>query len=143
MARITAMANQKGGVAKTTSVHALAAGLVEMGRKVLAVDLDPQASLSWSMGVEPDDLEQSLHDVLMGRIDAEEILYESNGIDLLPSPVSTWPVPRSTSTPAPDASTSWNGASNPWSNVTTTCFSTARLRSGSSPSTPSPPPTGS
>jgi chromosome partitioning protein len=79
------MANQKGGVAKTTSVHALAAGLVEMGRKVLAVDLDPQASLSWSLGVEPDDLEQSIHDVLMGRIDAQEILYESNGIDLLPS----------------------------------------------------------
>ncbi|HSJ33522.1 MAG TPA: AAA family ATPase [Acidimicrobiia bacterium] len=85
MARITAMANQKGGVAKTTSVHALAAGLVEMGRKVLTVDLDPQASLSWSMGVEPDDLDQSMHDVLMGRVQAEEILYESNGIDLLPS----------------------------------------------------------
>lgn len=81
------MANQKGGVAKTTSVHALAAGLVEMGRKVLAVDLDPQASLSWSMGIEPDDLEQSLHDVLMGRIEAEEILYESNGIDLLPASI--------------------------------------------------------
>lgn len=79
------MANQKGGVAKTTSVHALAAGLVEMGRKVLTVDLDPQASLSWSMGVEPDDLDQSMHDVLMGRVQAEEILYESNGIDLLPS----------------------------------------------------------
>ena len=81
------MANQKGGVAKTTTVHALAAGLVEMGRKVLAVDLDPQASLSWSMGVEPDDLDQSLHDVLMGRIEAEEILYESNGIDLLPASI--------------------------------------------------------
>lgn len=79
------MANQKGGVAKTTSVHALAAGLVEMGRKVLTVDLDPQASLSWSMGVEPDDLDQSMHDVLMGRAQAEQILYESNGIDLLPS----------------------------------------------------------
>lgn len=81
------MANQKGGVAKTTSVHALAAGLVEMGRRVLTVDLDPQASLSWSMGVEPDDLDQSLHDVLMGRIEAEEILYESNGIDLLPASI--------------------------------------------------------
>lgn len=81
------MANQKGGVAKTTSVHALAAGLVERGRKVLAVDLDPQGSLSWAMGVEPDELDQSIHDVLMGRIDAEEILYESNGIDLLPAAI--------------------------------------------------------
>ncbi|MGA7269852.1 MAG: AAA family ATPase, partial [Acidimicrobiia bacterium] len=87
MERVTAVANQKGGVAKTTSVHALAAGLVEMGRTVLAIDLDPQASLSWAMGVEPDELDQSLHDVLMGRIDPEEILYDSNGIDLVPSSI--------------------------------------------------------
>lgn len=87
MTRITALANQKGGVAKTTSVHALAAGLVERGRKVLAIDLDPQASLSWSMGIEPDELDQSLHDVLMGRIAAEDILYESNGIDLVPASI--------------------------------------------------------
>jgi chromosome partitioning protein len=87
MARVTAVANQKGGVAKTTSVHALAAGLVEMGRSVLAVDLDPQASLSWAMGVEPDELDQSLHDVLMGRVGPEEILYDSNGIDLVPSSI--------------------------------------------------------
>lgn len=87
MVRVTAVANQKGGVAKTTSVHALAAGLVEMGRTVLAVDLDPQASLSWAMGVEPDELGQSLHDVLMGRIGPEEILYDSNGIDLVPSSI--------------------------------------------------------
>lgn len=87
MTRVTALANQKGGVAKTTSVHAFAAGLVERGRKVLAVDLDPQASLSWSMGVEPDELDQSLHDVLMGRIIAEDILYESNGIDLVPASI--------------------------------------------------------
>lgn len=87
MTRVTALANQKGGVAKTTSVHAFAAGLVERGRKVLTVDLDPQASLSWSMGVEPDELGQSLHDVLMGRITVEEILYESNGIDLVPASI--------------------------------------------------------
>lgn len=87
MTRITAMANQKGGVAKSTSVHALAAGLVERGQKVLAVDLDPQASLSWAMGVEPDELDLSLHDVLMGRAVIDEVLFESNGIDLAPASI--------------------------------------------------------
>lgn len=87
MTRITAVANQKGGVAKTTTVHAVAAGLVERGRSVLTVDMDPQASLSWSMGVEPDELAQSLHDVLMGRAGVDDILYESNGIDLVPSSI--------------------------------------------------------
>lgn len=87
MTRITAFANQKGGVAKTTSAHALAAGLVERGHKVLAVDLDAQASLSWAMGVEPDELDQSLHDVMMGRTEIDDILYESNGIDLIPASI--------------------------------------------------------
>lgn len=87
MTRITAVANQKGGVAKTTTAHALAAGLVELGRRVLVVDLDPQASLSWAMGLEPDELEASVHDVLMGRVAAEEILYESGGIDLVPASI--------------------------------------------------------
>ncbi|CAN5847677.1 ParA family protein [soil metagenome] len=87
MTRITAIANQKGGVAKTTTVHAFAAGLVEMGRTVLAVDLDPQGSLSWAMGVEPDGLEQSVHDVLSGRVELEEVVYESNGIDLVPASI--------------------------------------------------------
>lgn len=85
-ARLIAVANQKGGVAKTTTVHALAAGLVEMGKNVLAIDLDPQASLSFAMGVagEP---EPSMHDVMMGRAQLPEILYDSNGIDLAPSSI--------------------------------------------------------
>lgn len=87
MPRITAIANQKGGVAKSTSAHALAAGLVELGASVLAIDLDPQASLSWAMGVEPDELDLSLHDVLMGRSTMESILFDSNGIDLAPSSI--------------------------------------------------------
>ncbi len=81
-----AIANQKGGVAKTTTVHALAAGLTELGRRVLAIDLDPQASLTFAMGVE-DEPEPSMHDVMMGRIGIGEILYESNGIDLAPSSI--------------------------------------------------------
>lgn len=86
MARVIAVANQKGGVAKTTTVHALAAALLERDRSVLMVDLDPQASLSYAAGVE-DDPEPSMHDVMMGRTQIAEILYESNGIDLAPSSI--------------------------------------------------------
>jgi chromosome partitioning protein len=86
MTRIIAVANQKGGVAKTTTVHTVGAALVERGRQVLAIDLDPQASLSYAMGIreEPD---PSMHDVMMQRTGIETILYESAGIDLAPSSI--------------------------------------------------------
>ena len=85
-ARVIAVANQKGGVAKTTTAHAIAAGLIERGRSVLAIDLDPQASLTFAMGVEQEP-EPSMHDVMMGRTEITEILYESNGINLAPSSI--------------------------------------------------------
>lgn len=53
MTRVFAVANQKGGVAKTTTVHSLGSALAERGRRVLLVDLDPQACLTFSLGVEP------------------------------------------------------------------------------------------
>ena len=64
---IVAVANQKGGVAKTTTVHSLGAALAERGERVLAVDLDPQACLTWSVGAKPADLGRSLHDVLVAQ----------------------------------------------------------------------------
>jgi len=67
-----AVANQKGGVAKTTSTHALGVALAERGRRVLLVDLDPQASLTWACGVDPDALELSVHDVLLKRTKVPE-----------------------------------------------------------------------
>ena len=70
----TAVANQKGGVAKTTSVHALGVAMAERGAKVLLVDLDPQASLSWACGVDPDSLELSIHDVLLNRAKVPDVL---------------------------------------------------------------------
>lgn len=71
-----AVANQKGGVAKTTTTHALGVGMAELGRKVLLVDLDPQASLTWACGVDPDALEVSIHDVLLKRAKAVDALIE-------------------------------------------------------------------
>jgi len=72
----TAVANQKGGVAKTTSVHALGVAMAEMGAKVLLVDLDPQASLSWACGVDPESLRVSIHDVLLNRAKLADVIHE-------------------------------------------------------------------
>ncbi len=67
MAEIVAVANQKGGVAKTTTVQALSMALAVRGHRVLAIDLDPQACLTYSFGWNPDALDSSLYDVLLAR----------------------------------------------------------------------------
>jgi chromosome partitioning protein len=86
--RIIAVANQKGGVAKTTTVASLGAALCELGQKVLLVDLDPQACLTFSLGFDPDALELSVHDVLLGRVSAGMALQStSDGPDLLPATI--------------------------------------------------------
>jgi chromosome partitioning protein len=87
VARVIAVANQKGGVAKTTTVAALAAALAERGRAVLAVDLDPQACLTFSLGFDPDELDPTVHDVLVGRSPLQKAVLgvEDEGFDLVPS----------------------------------------------------------
>jgi chromosome partitioning protein len=84
---VIAVANQKGGVAKTTTVHSLGAGLAERGRRVLMVDLDPQASLTFSNGIDSDGLDASIHDVMLGRVEAKDVLIENGDISLLPSSI--------------------------------------------------------
>lgn len=78
-----AVANQKGGVGKTTTVHSLGYALAERGRSVLLVDLDPQACLTYSVGLDPDALETSLHDVLVRRADPRAARRAVPGVDLL------------------------------------------------------------
>ncbi len=79
---VLALANQKGGVAKTTSTISLSAVWAELGDRVLLVDCDPQAALTFSMGVDPDALDVSLHDVLIGRVGIADILWEAHGCHL-------------------------------------------------------------
>jgi chromosome partitioning protein len=82
-----AVANQKGGVAKTTTVHALGAALAERGRRVLLVDLDPQGCLTFSLGIDPNALPKSLHDVFVQRTPASEVLLKTGELHLLPATI--------------------------------------------------------
>jgi len=86
--QILAIANQKGGVAKTTTVASLGAALAEQGKSVLIVDLDPQACLTFSLGIDPEDLELSVHHVLTKGVEpAEVIIRTDDGVDLLPATI--------------------------------------------------------
>ena len=86
--RVLAVANQKGGVAKTTTVASLGAALAELGHRVLLVDLDPQACLTFSLGIDPEDLELSVHHVLTKGLDATEVIIATDdGVDLLPATI--------------------------------------------------------
>jgi chromosome partitioning protein len=83
-----AVANQKGGVAKTTTVASIGAALAEMGHKVLLVDLDPQACLTFSLGIDPEDLDLSVHHVLTKTLDPTEVIITTeDGVDLLPATI--------------------------------------------------------
>jgi chromosome partitioning protein len=73
-ARVIAFANQKGGVAKTTTTLNLAAAFAEVGHRVLCVDMDPQGNLTMSQGIDPDSLELSMYDVLVHHIPIKQVV---------------------------------------------------------------------
>jgi len=73
-AKVIAFANQKGGVAKTTTTLNLAAAFAETGHRVLCVDMDPQGNLTMSQGIDPETLEQSMFDVLVYDISIREVI---------------------------------------------------------------------
>src|SRR5579864_4432235 len=75
LGRVIAFANQKGGVAKTTTTLNLGVALKEKGFKVLCIDLDPQGNLTMSQGLNPDQIERSMYDVLVHKLPITEIIH--------------------------------------------------------------------
>jgi chromosome partitioning protein len=75
MAKVIAFANQKGGVAKTTTTLNLGVALRELGQRVLLVDLDPQGNLTMSQGMNPDAIERSMFDVLVHRVPISDVIH--------------------------------------------------------------------
>ncbi len=91
MTKVIAVAMQKGGVGKTTTTVNLAAALAELGRRVLAVDLDPQGNLTQHAGFDPDTVSPTIYDALKAEVDGgtgnlrASIYRTAEGFDLLPS----------------------------------------------------------
>ena len=83
--RTIAIANQKGGVGKTTSTLNIGAGLALLRKKVLLIDLDPQAHLTYSLGIMAHELTRSIYEVLKGEAAVEEAMLDRGGVKVLPS----------------------------------------------------------
>ena len=86
MGRVISFANQKGGVAKTTTTLNLGVAFAEQGLKVLLVDLDPQGNLTMSQGMNPDAIERSMFDVLVHRLPLQEVVHHAE-VDLAVSSI--------------------------------------------------------
>jgi len=83
--QIIALINQKGGVGKTTCAINIGAGLNKLRKRVLLIDLDPQAHLTYSLGIPAHELKNTVYELLKGTASLKETIIEQNGLGLVPS----------------------------------------------------------
>lgn len=89
MGKIIAIANQKGGVGKTTTAINLSSCLAEKGQKVLSVDMDPQGNMTSGLGVDKEELENTIYDLIIGESTIEDVLIKNamNNLDIIPTSI--------------------------------------------------------
>lgn len=90
MGSVIALANQKGGVGKTTTSVNLGACLAETGQRVLLIDLDPQGNATSGLGVEKQNIKQSIYDVLINEVPLEDVIQKTShvGVDIAPTTIA-------------------------------------------------------
>ena len=87
MGRIIAIANQKGGVGKTTTAINLSSCLADKGKKVLSIDMDPQGNMTSGLGVDKDEVEKTVYDLIIGEANINEVIQKNvmDNLDVIPT----------------------------------------------------------
>ncbi len=87
MGRIIAIANQKGGVGKTTTAINLSSCLADKGQKVLSIDMDPQGNMTSGLGVDKDEVETTVYDLIIGEAEVDEVIQKNvmENLDVIPT----------------------------------------------------------
>ncbi len=89
MGRIIAIANQKGGVGKTTTAINLSSCLAEKGKKVLSVDMDPQGNMTSGLGMEKGSVDKTIYNLIIGEVNIEEVIVKGllENLDIIPTSI--------------------------------------------------------